>query len=382
MPITTQSQCASWYVNPAARSWHCAPAPADVLGFHELLPQSAPTSLLDLPEIADELWVRRIFVKDESARLGLPAFKALGVSYAIYRVISARAGQPITPPTIAALRAFLVSSTPLELVTATDGNHGHALARMARLLGLPAHVFIPDVVDESAVRAIEQEGASVVDTDYDAAVWRAADAAAENPFAELVQDTAWPGYEQIPQLIVDGYSTLFAEIDIQMAIAGETGPSALIVPIGVGSLAQAAVTHYRSVTRRTGPTALIGVEPHAAACVQHSLSRAQILTVATGSTIMAGLNCGTPSTLAWPYLRDGLDAAITVTDEQSRVAVTDLGRAGVSSGPCGAAALAAARTIFLGEARAVTTDLGLDSSSTLILLSTEGRRPAAPGAQP
>jgi diaminopropionate ammonia-lyase len=366
------------YANPTATSWTCAAPASDVSAFHAQLPDSAPTRLVELPELAAELGVGRVFVKDESSRLGLPAFKALGVSYAIYRVIARRADRSFTTPTIDALRDH-VSANPFELVTATDGNHGHALARMARLLGLPARVFIPSVVDELAVQAIAGEDATVilVDADYDEAVRRAAEWADGREDAELVQDTSWPGYEQTPQWIVDGYSTLFAEIDTQLADLNESGPDAVFVPVGVGSLAQAATAHYRSSNRVDTNTALICVEPDTAACVQQSLRRGDLTSVPTESTIMAGLNCGTPSTLAWPYLRNGLAGAVTVTDAQSQAAVAELGRLSMSSGPCGAATLAAARAVFLGDGRHVREQLNLDADSTIVLLSTEGiRRPA------
>lgn len=246
---------------------------------------------------------------------------------------------------------------------------------MARLIGLPAKIFVPGIVDASVVSAISTEGASItiVEADYDETVRRAAEDAAR-PDAELVQDTSWPGYEQTPQWIVDGYSTLFAEIDAQLTSVGETGPNVLAVPIGVGSLAQAAVTHYRSHNRNGTTTALIGAEPDTAACVQRSLSRSEISSVPTGATIMAGLNCGTPSTLAWPYLRNGLDATMTVTDGESRTAAADLARLGVSSGPCGAAALAAVRGLCSAHAERARTTLRLDSTSTVVLLSTEAHQ--------
>jgi diaminopropionate ammonia-lyase len=141
--------------------------------------------------------------------------------------------------------------------------------------------------------------------------------------------------------------------------------------MGVGSLAQAVVTHYRS--RATGrPTAVLGVEPDSAACVHASLVAGRLRSVATGSTIMTGLNCGTPSSLAWPYLRDGLDAAVTVSDEQAAAAVCELADLGVDAGPCGAACLPAVRDVLSGTGGCAA--LGLDDGSTVVLLSTEGAR--------
>jgi len=140
--------------------------------------------------------------------------------------------------------------------------------------------------------------------------------------------------------------------------------------MGVGSLAQAAVTHYRSqVTDRAA--ALLGVEPDCAACVLESLRAARARRVATGTTVMAGLNCGTPSSLAWPFLRDGLDAAVTVSDDAAAAAVTELAALEVDAGPCGAACLPAVRTVL--AAPVGRSDLGLGAESTVVLLSTEAR---------
>jgi diaminopropionate ammonia-lyase len=348
-----------WYVRSVARSWTCAPPPGEVRDFHAGLPGYAPTALTELPALATELEVGRVFVKDESSRLGLPAFKALGASWAIHRVLAQRTD----------------GGGPVRLVTATDGNHGRAVARMARLFGQRAQVFVPRGVHPAAVTAIEDEGADVVlvPGPYDEAVRRAADAAAGGQDTVLVQDTAWPGYERIPGWIVEGYSTLFAEIDGQLGTLGTESPGLVVVPAGVGSLAQAAVTHYRSRRAEPAPAALMSVEPDTAACVLASLGRGEPVGVPTGATTMAGLNCGTVSSLAWPYLRDGLDAAVAVTDADSAGAARDLAAAGVSSGPCGAASLAGARSALTGDGAAVRRRaLDVGPASTVVLLSTEG----------
>ncbi len=332
--------------------------------FHSSLPGYSPTPLTDLPTLAAELGVGRVFVKDESCRLGLPAFKALGASWAVHRTLAERARRHSEPG-------------PFTLVTATDGNHGRAVARMARLLGQRAHVFVPRGVHPQAVAAITAEQAKVTEVPgpYDEAVRLAAEAAA-GPDAVLVQDTAWPGYEEIPGWIVEGYTTLCTEIDEQLAAEGiEEGPDLVSVPVGVGSLAQAVVTHYRS--RPSGPApALLSVEPEAAACVLKSLVLGEPVSVTTGETSMAGLNCGTPSSIAWPCLQSGLDAAVAIPDADSTRAAADLAAFGVSSGPCGAAALAGVRAALNGVgAEERRTALGLGPSSVVVLLSTEG--PAA-----
>lgn len=329
--------------------------------FHATLPDYAPTPLAELPLLAAELGVGRVFVKDESCRLGLPAFKALGASWAVHRVLAERA-------------ASGEDAGPVTLVTATDGNHGRAVARMARLFGQRAHVFVPRGVHPQAVSAIAAERAKVTQVagPYDEAVRLAAGASAAAD-SVLVQDTAWPGYERIPGWIVEGYSTLCAEIDEQLTAAGVAAcPGLVAVPVGVGSLAQAVITHYRSRPSGRGP-ALLSVEPEAAACVLESLSLGAPVSITTGATTMAGLNCGTPSSIAWPYLRDGLDAAIAVADSDAARAAARLAELGVSSGPCGAAALAGLRAALTGAgADERRTTLGLGPSSVVVLLSTEG----------
>ncbi|MFD4509132.1 diaminopropionate ammonia-lyase [Streptomyces sp. NPDC058457] len=353
-----------WSVRPGARTWRCAPAPTEVRAFHAALPGYSPTPLTELPTLAAEFGVGRVFAKDESCRLGLPAFKVLGASWAVQRTLAERAGRGTEPG-------------PVTLVTATDGNHGRAVARTARFLGQYAHVFVPRGVHPQAVAAIAAEQAKVTEVtgSYDEAV-RLAERAGAAPDAVLVQDTAWPGYERIPGWIVEGYSTLTAEIDEQLTAEGiTTGPDLVCVPVGVGSLAQSVITHYRSRPTGAAP-ALLSVEPDTAACVLASLAAGEPVGVTTGHTIMAGLNCGTPSSIAWPYLHGGLDAAVAVSDADSTRAAAALAALGVPSGPCGAATLAGLRAALTGTgAEERRTALGIGTTSVIVLLSTEG--PAA-----
>ena len=342
-----------WRAHHRSLDWSHPEPDARARTFHTSLPEYAPTSLVDLPSLASDLGVGRVVAKDESTRLGLPAFKALGVSWAIHRATEGLTG-------------------PLTIVTATDGNHGRAVARFARTLGHSASIFTPDGVHPSAVQAIRDEGARVqeVGGSYDAAVAAAASAATA-PGHVLVQDTAWEGYEQIPGWIVDGYATLFAEADDQLiaSTAGSASVDLVLVPTGVGSLLQAALTHYRSA----GDARVVSVEPTEAACIAPSIDAGEPVTVETGVTVMSGLNCGTPSLLAWPLIRDGLDGAMSLDDEDVIRAAHDLASLGVAAGPCGGSGLAAARLLLTGDgAAARRLHLGIDSSSTLLLIITEG----------
>jgi diaminopropionate ammonia-lyase len=370
----------TWYQRPAARSWTCPPAPAEVTAFHSRLPGYAPTPLVELLALAAELGVGRVFAKDESERLGLPAFKVLGASWAVCCLLCARAGVPPGGADLDRLRALALALAPQpKLITATEGNHGRAVARMARLLRLPADVYLPSSVPPAAAAAIAAEGANVIaiDAAYDEAIARAAEAAAADPGSELVQDTAWAGYRRITRWIVQGYSTLFREIDAQLHAAAAEPATLVAVPVGVGSLAQAAVTHYRSRpgTPSPSPASVLGVEPTAAACVLASLRAGEPISVSTTATVMTGVNCGTPSSLAWPCLRAGMDAAVAVADEDATLAVGDLARLGVRAGPSGAAALAGARAALTGLAgvsyQRIDAEDGVDLAPTLPLTSAD-----------
>jgi diaminopropionate ammonia-lyase len=334
--------------------------------FHATLPGYRPTPLVGLPDLAAELGVAQVWVKDEADRFGLPAFKILGASWAVNRALSARAGHAGAAGSLDELRRR-VAGAAVTLVTATDGNHGRALARMARLLDVRARISVPDGLAAAAVEAIAAEGAEVVRTGlvYDEVVERVARSVEGRPDTVLVQDTSWPGYEDIPRWIVDGYSTLFDEIDERIGADADL----VVVPTGVGSLLQAALQHYRSAARADRP-AVLAVEPATAACVTASLAARRPVPVDTSSpTIMTGLNCGTVSGIAWPVISAGLDAAVGVGEDQARSALTDLHAAGLPVGPCGAAALAGLR-VAAGDAE-LAGALGLDPHSVVVLVSTE-----------
>ena len=362
---------AAWYANPPARSWRSTPITDDVLGFHRTLPGYQETRTVDLPALAQELGVAKVFVKDESSRLGLPAFKILGAAYAVSRAVSARLGVTDRALPLDELRTRVASAVPVTLYAATDGNHGRAVARVARLIGLPAHIFFPATLTPEAKAAIAIEGATTTELDlpYDDVVDAAMNAAkTDGEDALLIQDTSWPGYEQVPQWIVDGYSTLFAEADAQLAGQGIDHVDLVVVPVGVGSLAQAAVRHYRAAAH---PPVVLSVEAENAPAILESLQAGETLQVPTSFTIMSGLNCGTPSENAWPYLVSGLDAAITVSDTDAGRAVRDLQALDVDSGPCGAATLAGARKVLGDAERRAVLDLG--ERAVVLLVSTEGR---------
>ncbi|MFD1733876.1 pyridoxal-phosphate dependent enzyme [Deinococcus malanensis] len=290
--MTPQTDRPRFYFNPGAQTFDVQVEP-DVLDFHRKLPGYMPTPLVRAPRLAAALGVAEAWVKDESSRLGLPAYKMLGASWATYRELDVRFGPFARCSSLEEQAAHLVSYRPLTLVAATDGNHGRAVARMARWLGLDAHILVPGDMVTARVQAIEQEGAQVqvVQGSYDDAVEASARLADATHL--VISDTAWDGYTRVPGWVSAGYSTIFQETDTQLVEHGVRQPDLVAVQMGVGSLAAAAVGHYRA---RGGKSQVVGVEPTLAACVLRSLTAGQLTEVPGPHTsIMAGLNCGNTS---------------------------------------------------------------------------------------
>ncbi|OTA98290.1 hypothetical protein M426DRAFT_17549 [Hypoxylon sp. CI-4A] len=353
------------YFNPGAKSWKAPQtASSDLLvKFHEQLPDYHPTRLASLEEVAKEIGVRNVFLKDESSRFGLPSFKILGASWGTFRALTKEFGLPLDTD-LATLKQTL-TSRPIFLYAATDGNHGRAVARMGGILGVPVEIHVPVGMDAPTIDFIRAEGATVVVSsgNYDSAIDEA-QTTAQSAEGILIQDYAFGDYEEIPRWIVDGYQTMLREVDTQL---DDVHADLVVAPVGVGSFAHAVVSHYKS---KETPSAVLTVEPDTAACLWKSLKRQEVKPEETNPTIMAGLNCGTVSSISWPLLRDGVDASTTVSDYEAHKASVYLKSLGVSSGPCGAASLAALRRLNASDKER----LGIDGKSVIILLSTEGAR--------
>ena len=261
------------------------------MAFHRRLPGYAPTPVVDAPGLAAALGVSKLSVKDESHRLGMPAFKILGASWAVYRLLVSRLGHEPEWATLDELRAAFAPLGPLTLVAATDGNHGRAVARMASLLGYDARILVPAGTATARIDAIASEGAqvTVVDGTYDDAVRASAELAGDR--ALVVSDTSWEGYTEVPRTVIEGYSTIFSELDAQLPAP----PQVVVIPMGVGALLAAAVEHYAA------DATIVAVEPLSAACGLHSAAAGHPVVVpGPHDSIMAGLNCGTVSPIAWP----------------------------------------------------------------------------------
>ncbi|KAJ5205907.1 Peptidase M20 [Penicillium cf. griseofulvum] len=357
----------SIYFNPAAANESSAsPQIEGLTAFHQSFPNYAPTPLVQLPELAAELGVAAILVKDESNRFGLPSFKVLGASWGCFRVIAAQLSLPSTVSLDELSRRAKEAS--IVLTTASMGNHGRAVAFMARLLGIEARIFVPRSLNKWTRDLIAGEGARlvVVQGDYDQAVQKAVDETRAGQGILLIQDTAFEGYEDVPAWIVEGYSTMMHEVQNELARLGLSG-SMMITPAGVGSLAHAVAKHCKS---QSTPMSVVAVEPDTAACISSSLAAGKPVTVQTSSTIMDGMDCGTVSSTSWPDMQRLVDACVTVSSYESHCAVQYLTSKSVAAGPCGGASLAALRRLATSE-EAMSL---LNKDSVVILLSTEGAR--------
>ncbi|OAQ68575.1 acetylornithine deacetylase [Pochonia chlamydosporia 170] len=355
-------------LNPDAASWSAGSSLSDedtklIDRFHRQFPDG-PTRLLQLDDVAKDLGIKAVYLKDESTRFGLPSFKILGASWGTFRAITQKLHLPLDADL--SLVKDALAPNPIPLFAASEGNHGRAVARMGSLLGVPAEIHVPSDMPPETRKRLEEEGAKVVVniSGYDEAMDTAREAcAASNGL--LVQDYSFDDYKEIPQWIVEGYMTMLREVDVQLNGAEA---NLVISPVGVGSFAQAVVSHYK----RSGceKTAVMTVEPDTAACLYKSLRAKEPIPVQTYSTIMAGLDCATLSPIAWPLLKSGVDASLTVSDFESHQASQYLKSQNVSAGPCGAAPLAALRRLTEED----KANLGLGKDSVVVLLCTEGVR--------
>nr|POF22077.1 diaminopropionate ammonia-lyase [Quercus suber] len=352
-------------INQNAHQWTSLELDEDankVLAFHKDLPQYRASPLISLHSIAQELGVQAVYVKDESNRFGLPSFKILGASWAVYRAIVDKLR--LAPDVALRDMTQALSLQSITLFAATDGNHGRAIARMGNILSIQVDIHVPANMHAATIDLIRHEGANVITStgNYDQAVVDAEHASKQRHGGILIQDFAFDGYEQIPQWTVDGYKTMMLEIDQQL---DGIRPDFVFTPVGVGSFAHAVVSHFK---REGNHTSVIAVEPEAAACLWESLKQGGRTSLLTGHTIMSGMECGTVSKTAWPFLRDGVSASLMISDLDSHVAVLDLKRMGVSAGPCGAASLAALRLLTSAD----RDTLGFDENSVVVLMCTEG----------
>lgn len=347
--------------------------------FHRSYEGYQETPLVELDGLAETLGVAAISVKDESDRFGLNAFKALGASYAMGNYLAQKLG--IDPAEMTFPRAVSEETRKqvgeVTFVTATDGNHGRGVAWTARQLGQRSVVYMPRGSALERLENIRAEGAraDIMDMNYDDAV-RLAREKAETEGWALIQDTAWEGYTEVPAWIMQGYTTMAAEAVEQM----KQPPTHVFLQAGVGSMAGAVAGFLANYYGENKPCMIV-VEPQKADCVfRTAKANDGKLRVVTGDmdTIMAGLACGEPCTIAWEVLRDYADAYLSCPDYAAAdgmriLAAPVAGDVPVVSGESGASAFGCAVNLLTDPELAERKErLGLNQQSRLLFISTEG----------
>ena len=350
-----------------------------VRAFHKSFPMYRETPLAQLPETAKEMGLDKIYVKDESYRFGLNAFKVLGGSFAIGNYLARKLNKNIDEVSFSMLLDSEVKKQlgDLTFVTATDGNHGRGVAWTANQLGMKSVVYMPKGSAEERLENIRAAGAdaSITDLNYDDAV-RLANRQAEEKGWIVVQDTAWEGYEEIPTWIMQGYGTMGLEAFEQLP----EKPTHIFLQAGVGSMAGAMAGLLSDIYGEDRPIIVI-VEPNKADCLFRTAEANDgTLHIVTGNmdTIMAGLACGEPCSVGWNVLKNYADFFIScpeyVAANGMRILGNPLGKDDrVISGESGAAAFGAIAEIMKNpELSNMKEALGLDENSRVLCFSTEG----------
>lgn len=354
-----------------------------VRNFHKSFPEYKVTPLHSLDKLSKQLGVSHIWVKDESYRFGLNAFKVLGGSYAVGKYLAEKLNVDISELSFEKLRSNEVKEKlgSITFVTATDGNHGKGIAWAANQLGQKSVVLMPKGSSEIRLNNIRKEGAeaSITDLNYDDTVRLASQKSKENGWV-LIQDTAWDGYEQIPTWIMQGYGTILDEAVEQIAEAGQDRPTHVFLQAGVGSFAGSMLAYIVESFGEQRPLTVI-VEPDKAACLYKSIhvgdGKPHSVTGAL-DTIMAGLACGEPSTTSWGVLKDYAEIFVSCPDYVAARGIRILANPHrrdphIVSGESGAVGMGLVSLLADNKTlHDLKETLKLNQDSKILIISTEG----------
>ncbi|HET55290.1 MAG TPA: diaminopropionate ammonia-lyase [Ignavibacteria bacterium] len=337
--------------------------------FHKTLNNYKATPLIEMNNYADKVGVNKLWVKDESQRMGLNAFKVLGASYAITNILYEKLGWD--KEELSFKKLLKADLSQFTFVTATDGNHGRGVAWIANQFGCKSFVFMPNTSSEARINNIKEFATEVfvVDGNYDFASDKAKEYA-EDENAILVQDSSWNGYENIPLIIMQGYLTLIDEIYEQLNGDNFTH---IFLHCGVGSMPAAIEAYLVNKFGSEKPITII-VEPNKAECFFKSIE------INDGEphsvygrldSIMAGLSCGTPSKLAWDIISKHSNYFVSCDDEIAILGMKEFSKEKIVSGESGAVSLGILKYAYDND-KSIYEKLEIDSSSKIMLISTEG----------
>lgn len=349
----------------------------EAYNFHKTLSNYSETPLIELNNLAENLGIENVLVKDESTRLDLKAFKILGAIYAIAKYLANYCNLEKENLDYERILSCLENKKQVTFITATDGNHGKAVARGAKIFKQKAIVYLPEGSAQARVEAIEDEGAiaSVLNMNYDQAVKQASLVAKEKGYV-LIQDTAFNDYQLVPQQIMHGYQTIVFELKKQL----EEKVTHVFLQAGVGSFAASIIEAFMSVFEYVPKFVLI--EPKIANCYFKSAEKENnIYPSSIGGkleTIMAGLACGEPNPIAYPLIRDNVSCYVSSSDEVAEVALRTLARPlkddlPIKSGESGGIGIGVLKTIVDKKEYAFAKEkLNLNDKSIVLVINTEG----------
>ncbi len=332
----------------------------DPLAYHSKLRRYESTPLILLSRLAKSMGIKELYIKDESRRFRQNTFKTLGASFAIHKYLDANPGKHI-------------------FCTATDGNHGRSVAWAAKMNKQKAVIFVPADTAISRIKNIKKQRGKVivVDGDYDAAVARARDEAEGNGYV-LMQDMSWEDYTEIPTFITTGYKTMMMELEELIHAPREPLIDFVFLQCGVGTWASSVVAYYRNRYPKNMPM-IVAVEPLNSDSLLESIRQERVSkTKGSQQTLMSGLNCGTPSPLAWKILKDGVDLFLAIPDDYAIKAMQNLyfpfrSDTQIFAGESGAAGLGGLTALAYEESlEEVKKKIGLNRQSRVLIFNTEG----------
>ncbi len=347
---------------------------SEVREFYNNYKDYLKTPLVELNNLANELNVANIYVKDESYRFGTNAFKVVGALFAICKLLCGKYDLDIGKITIDDIKNKIDKN--ITFITATDGNHGKAVAWVSSLLGVKSIIYCPKGTVDARINNIKNVGGTVYVTDfnYDDTVQHANNIAKTNGYI-LVQDTAYENYLDIPVWIMQGYTQIAFEIDIQM---NGRKPTHIFLQAGVGAMATGIISYYQNKYKNVAPTFVI-VEPKVAGCIYESAKNENVYHVEGDmDTVMAGLACGVPTLIGIDIIKDFASGFIKC-DDQIAILGTRLlyypkkGDQRIVSGESGSACVGAFYKIMTNDKYVeVRNRLKIDKKSIVLFISTEG----------
>lgn len=333
-------------------------------------PNYHPTMLRQLRTLASIANVSEVYYKDESTRFDLGSFKALGGAFAVLKYLSEKIKQKTKKPvSIKEIREGSIASFVKEItvVTATDGNHGRSVAWGAKLAGCNCKIYIHKEVSKGREKAMADLGADVIriDGDYDESVRQCAQEADQNGW-QVISDTSYEGYEDIPKLVMAGYSLIVREILDEM----KHPPTHVIIQAGVGGLAAAVCAAFWMELGKNRPRFIVCESTHSD-CILQSLKNGKASNVfIEEETIMAGLSCGEISKIAWDILSKGASASVTLTDDQVGPIMRFMVSQNIEAGECAVPGIISLLAISNNSGQ--MKQLNLNQSSRVLVFGCEG----------